>query len=524
MRHKFRFRHVVPLLSLAIAALASAARADVKLPAIFTEHLVLQRDLADPVWGWAAPGEEVTVSIGDQKQTTTADASGHWRVKLAPMPAGGPHQLTVKGKNTITLSDVLVGEVWVCSGQSNMAWTLSNVRDGDLEIKSANFPKIRIVHVPNFGVGEPQEDFKGEWRVCSPSTAGSVSAVGYFFGKQLYQTLDVPIGLIDDAWGGSACEAWVRRDVFEKDERLKPLAEHWREIESKFDAAKTDAEYQAKLATWKTEAEMAKLEGKKAPNQPHHPGNPLTGNARPANIYNGVLKPTIGYGIRGAIWYQGETNAGRAYQYRELFPLMIKNWREDWGQGDFPFYWVQLADFKGEQAQPSESDWAELREAQTMTMDKLPKTGEAVIIDIGEGKDIHPRNKRDVGLRLARWALANDYGVSVPYQSPRYKSMEHKDNKIVLTIDHADGGLQTFDVAQPRGFTIAGDDKKFHPAEAKILDANHIEVWSNEVSQPVAVRDGWADNPIVNVYNKAELPLTPFRTDDWPGITAKNEK
>jgi sialate O-acetylesterase len=244
----------------------------------------------------------------------------------------------------------------------------------------------------------------------------------------------------------------------------------------------------------------------------------MRGNARPANIYNGVLKPTIGYGIRGAIWYQGESNAGRAYQYRDLFPLMIKSWRDEWGIGDFSFYWVQLADFMAEKPEPADSAWAELREAQTMTMDKLPKTGEAVIIDIGEGKDIHPRNKLDVGKRLARWALARDYGIDIPYQSPLYSSMEKQGNKIVVSFKN-NPELTTFDVPEPRGFAIAGSDRKFVWAKAKIV-GNKIEVWADEVADPVAVRYAWADNPVCNVYGKDGLPLTPFRTDDWPGVTA----
>jgi sialate O-acetylesterase len=251
--------------------------------------------------------------------------------------------------------------------------------------------------------------------------------------------------------------------------------------------------------------------------------NQMKGNGRPGNIYNGVLKSHLGYGIRGAIWYQGESNVGRAYQYRDMFPLMIKNWRDDWGQGDFPFYWVQLADFLAEKPDPGDSAWAELREAQTMTMAKLPNTGEAVIIDIGEGKDIHPKNKVDVGRRLARWALAKNYGIDVPYHSPQYKSMEKQDNKIVLTFDHAQGGWRPFDVNEPRGFAIAGEDKMFVWATAKVLPDGRIEVSSDKVANPVSVRYGWADNPVVNMYNQAGLPLTPFRTDDWPGTTINNK-
>ena len=277
------------------------------------------------------------------------------------------------------------------------------------------------------------------------------------------------------------------------------------------------------FADWKTAADKAKAEGKQPPRlSPGNLGDLMGGNSRPGNIYNGVLKPTIGYGIRGVIWYQGESNAGRAYQYRDLFPLMIKSWRDEWGQGDFSFYWVQLADFMAETPQPKESAWAELREAQTMTM-KLPKTGEAVIIDIGEGKDIHPKNKQDVANRLVRWALARDYGVKIPFHSPSYKAMEKNGNKIVLQFDNVGHGLKTFDVAEPRGFAIAGSDHKFVNARAKIVGPAKVEVWSDAVSQPAAVRYAWADNPVCNMYSAEGLPLTPFRTDDWPGVTIHND-
>lgn len=512
--------------ALALAAFASAsvsvstsARGEVKTPSIFGDHMVLQRDLKDKVWGKADPGEEVTVSIAKQEKKTKADEKGNWSVELDPLPAGGPHVLTIQGENTLKFEDVLIGEVWLCSGQSNMQFDLHAAYGGDLDVKAAKYPEIRLISVPQVGTQEPRFDFKGKWEVCTPQTAASFSAAGFYFGRQLHETLGVPVGLIDDSWGGSACEAWIRRDKLEADEKYKPLLERWAELER--DATKARADYEKKLSEWKIEAEKAKAEGKKAPRPPRSPDALLAGNARPANIYNGVLKPTIGYGMRGAIWYQGESNAGRAYQYRDLFPLMIESWREEWGIGDFSFYWVQLADFMNEKSEPSESAWAELREAQTLTT-KLPKTGQAVIIDIGEGRDIHPRNKRDVGLRLARQALAKDYGIDVSCESPTYKSMEKEGSKIVLRFDHVDSGLYSFDVDEPRGFAIAGPDRKFVWAKAKIVAADKIEVWADAVSDPVAVRYAWADNPVCNVYNRVGLPLTPFRTDDWPGVTAKN--
>ena len=236
---------------------------------------------------------------------------------------------------------------------------------------------------------------------------------------------------------------------------------------------------------------------------------------RPANLYNGVLKPLIGYGIRGVIWYQGESNANRAFQYRELFPLMIQNWRDEWNRGDFPFYWVQLADFRKEKPEPADSDWAELREAQTLALDRLPNTGQAVIIDLGEADDIHPKNKQDVAKRLARLALAQDYGFDIVHQSPRYASMSRKGNKILLQFSQVGGGLDTFDIRTPIGFAVAGEDRQFFHASAKIIGNDQIEVWSDAVNKPIAVRYAWADNPVCNVQNREGLPLTPFRTDDW---------
>lgn len=490
---------------------AGSAMADVTLPNIFGEHMVLQRGQKNKVWGKAAAGEEVTVSIASQSHKAKAGADGGWSVMLDPLEVGEPLTLTIKGKNEIKFGDVLVGEVWICSGQSNMQWSVNAANDPDLEKAAAKHPKLRMINFPQIGTQEPIWSHPDrQWQVCTPENVGNWSAVGYFFGRQLHRTLDVPVGMINNAWGGSAAEAWVNRDLLTKTPSMQPLIERWMLNEKLFTdlSGKTDLNEDQKK-------QLAGLQ------------NLMRGNARPANIYNGVLSSHIGYGIRGAIWYQGESNAGRAYQYRDLFPLMIQNWRDEWGQGDFPFYWVQLADFKGEKPEPADSDWAELREAQTMTMKRLKNTGEAVIIDIGEGKDIHPKNKVDVGRRLARWALAETYKVpGIAARSPLYKSMEKSGNKIVLTFENvaaAPNAWRPFDVAEPRGFAIAGADKKFVWASAKILPDGRIEVWSDKVSEPASVRYGWADNPVVNMYSIAGLPLTPFRTDDWPGVTIDNK-
>jgi len=402
-----------------------------------------------------------------------------------------------------------------------MQWSVSQAFNGDLEALSAKNTNIRHISVPQVGTQDPQWTFDGAWTVCGPDNAGQLSAVGYFFGRRLQETLGVPVGLIDDAWGGSACEAWINRETLTKDGRFPELLARWEQIEKGYDKEKADAAHAAAMEKWKQDAAAAKEAGKPLPRQPGHPGGQLTGNARPGNIYNGVLKPTIGYGIRGVIWYQGESNAGRAYQYRDLFPLMIQTWRQEWGQGDFPFYYVQLADFLDEKTEPGESSWAELREAQTMTMSRLPNTGEAVIIDLGEANDIHPRNKQFVAERLARWALAKDYGINVPYRSPAFKAMEAAGDKVNVKFDFVLSNLRAFDYRDVRGFAIAGEDKKWHWAKAEITGKDTVTVSSPEVTNPVAVRYGWADNPVCNLRDaQSALPVTPFRTDDWKGVTA----
>jgi len=496
------------LAALALAATLSSACAEVTLPNIFGSHMVLQQGQKNKVWGKANPGEAVTVAVGEQSHQATADGAGAWQVMLDPLPPGGPLTVTVKGTNTIALEDVLVGEVWICSGQSNMEWSVNASSDADLERAAAKHPQIRMIGYPNVGTQETVWTHPdSQWQVCTPETVGSWSAVGYFFGRQLHDTLDVPIGLINDAWGGSACEAWIDRDTIEQHEELKGLLDRWAAQEARFDEL-------SKLPA-PDEAQRKELDSLK---------RSMTGNARPGNIYHGILKSHLGYGIRGAIWYQGESNADRAYQYRDLFPLMIRSWREEWGQGDFPFYWVQLADFMEETPQPGPSNWAELREAQTMTLDKVSNAGQAVIIDIGEGKDIHPKNKVDVGRRLARLALVGTYHIGgIAEKSPRYKAMQVEGDRIVLTFDGVGGGAKgwrPFDVPRPRGFTVAGEDRAFVPATATIRPDGTIEVSSESVTDPVAVRYGWANNPVVNLYSAEGLPLTPFRTDDWPGATA----
>jgi len=512
-----------------LTLLAVSARAELKLPAIIGDNMVLQQKQANPVWGWDAPGTEVKLTFAGQTKSAKAGADGKWTVKLDAVPANAqPATITIKGSSTKELKNVLVGEVWICSGQSNMGFNLSSVWDADLDIAQAKFPQIRLISVPQVGTQEIQDDFKGQWEECSPANAGQFTAVGYHFGRVLHEMLGVPVGLIDNAWGGSACEAWVKRDVLEKDPRFASISAKWKQIESTFTQEAFDkqvAEHKEKVAAWgKARAEAAKAGTFFTTPAPRAPQNLMTGQGRPGNLYAGVLHPTIGYGIKGVIWYQGESNASRAKEYGELFPFMIEHWRKEWQQGDFPFYWVQLADYKNYQTEPGESDWAELREAQTLTMSKLPKTGQCVITDLGEANDIHPKNKRDVAERLARWALVNDYGQKLPYRSPEIKDAKFDGGKALLTFDFAPQGLRTIDIDDVKGFAICGEDKKWVWAKASIIGGskkgtNQIEVSAEGVAKPVAVRYAWADNPVCNVYSAEGLPLTPFRTDHFPMIT-----
>jgi sialate O-acetylesterase len=487
-------------------------RADVLLNNMFGDHMVLQQGIRNKVWGKADPGEAVTVTLGGQTHTTTAGADGSWHLFLdSVVEYGGPHTLIVKGKNTITFNDVLIGEVWLCSGQGNMQKSVLQSTDGDLVIAQAKSPSIRLLSVPPLGTQEPQWTFQGTWKVCSPDAVRDFSAVGYLFGRQLNETLGVPIGLIDNAWSGSTAEAWVSRDVLATDNSFEPLLKWWHKKEAAGKGASTSGRpaNNHDSANDRPDPEIVQFSA-------------LDGNARPGNAYCGVLKPSVGYGIRGVIWYQGESHRNRAREYRRLFPALISSWRREWGLGDFPFYWAQHADFGSEQPEPVDSALAELREAQTATMKSLPNTGEAVLIDIGEGKELKPKDKAVVARRLARWALADTYKVpGVVARSPLYRAMEKQGSKLLLSFDNVDGNASAwrpFDVMEPRGFTIAGEDQKFHTARAAILPNGQITVESPAVPAPVAVRYAWADNPVCNMYSASGLPLTPFRTDSFPGL------
>jgi sialate O-acetylesterase len=456
-------------------AATSPASAAVKLPAIFSDNMILQRDQAVPVWGWAKGGAEVSVSIAGQTAKATAGQDGRWKVSLEKLSAGGPHELVVEetGGNKITRKNVLVGEVWVCSGQSNMELPTAASVNGPQEVAAAKYPKIRLFNVVKAPSASLKDDCQGAWAECNPQSVPGFSAIGYFFIRHLYKELDVPCGMIASDWGGTPIEAWMPKEAM-----------------LGLDFVKARAEEAAKAAP-----------------------NP---NA-PAHLYNGMLNPIIPYGIRGALWYQGESNIGGAYNYRTLMPVMIESWRKAWGQGDFAFGMVQLAPFRYGGA-PTEL-CCELREAQVLTLAKSPNTGLAVTMDIGDPKDIHPKNKQEVGRRFGLWAMAKVYGKDdLVYSGPMYRSMAVENGKIRLAFDHVGGGLTTRDGKAPAHFTIAGADKKFVPATA-VMDGNAVVVSSDQVKEPVAVRYGWTDDAEPNLSNKEGLPASPFRTDAWKGLT-----
>lgn len=480
--------------------LTSIASADVRLPALISDNMVLQQKAEVPIWGWAEDGEVVTVQIQNQKATATAQG-GKWMVRLKPLKAGGPFTLTIAGKNRIELKNVLVGEVWICGGQSNMQWQLRQTDGAEAEIARANYPQIRLITVPRLEVDKPVDDIKAEWKETTPETVATFSAVGYYFGRDLQKALNVPVGLINNAVGGSPAESWMQDSALSSDSEYRLFLDAY---------SGRMAQYEEAMKKFRADAERAKAENKPAPRAPGRPW-------MPAGLYNGMMAPLVPFAIKGAIWYQGESNAGRAYQYRRLFPDMIRNWRSVMGQGNFPFLFVQLAAFGPNSDKLGESDWAELREAQTMTLKASPHTGMALAIDHGTYDDIHPRNKQPIGARLALSALAIAYGRKVVHSGPMYESMKTDGEKIRISFRSTGAGLEAKG-GDLKGFLIAGEDRKWHPAQARI-DGKQIIVWSSDVAKPVAVRYAWAKFPECNLYNKEGLPAVPFRTDDWPGVT-----
>ncbi len=653
---------------------------NIEMSAVFNDHMVLQRNIEIPVWGTGNPGGIICVEFAGQKKKSKVNTDGNWNVILDPVEAGGPYKMSIIGSNTKTFTDVLVGEVWLCSGQSNMDMKLIKSGNSMEEIKNAEYPNIRLCKIIQNVSDKPEFTFAGQWEVCNPENATAFSAVGYFFGRKLHKDLNVPVGLIQSSWGGTPAEAWTHQSYLQDDPVLSPILKRyekniqdypeklkeWKELIKKIESenlerpmyqkdegnkgidkgwAKSDfddnewknfklpqqwenvegmdidgaiwfrkevnipekwsgkdlilslgpiddfdisyfdgvkigqtgeetpshwiflrkyevpgklvksgkvtiavrvfdryggggfpgAKSQMRLSIkgdddqsdviqlsgiWKQKIEQ-KMDpenitgpgGGKYPKKPMGKDHPHS----PQGLYNGMIHPIAPFALKGAIWYQGEQNASKAFQYQKLLPAMITNWRNLWNQEKFYFGIVQLANYMSSNEFPEESAWAELREAQAMTAQNLEDCGLALAIDIGEAADIHPTNKQDVGKRLALWALAEAYGQDLVFSGPRYKKMEINKNKVIVTFDHQGDGLKVKG-EKLQGFTIAGEDRQFFRANAKI-DGGNVIVWSDGVSKPVSIRYAWANNPVCNLYNSADLPAIPFRTDTWPGST-----
>lgn len=641
-------RSRVVLLSAMLFVLNLNVWGEVRLPYILSDNMVLQRRLPVNVWGWARPGERVSVTFNNQKVSAKAAKDGTWKVQLAPLAAGGPFEMTINGKNAITLKNILVGDVWVCGGQSNMERWLSMSRNWDVDQNSVENQNIRLFNLPkNISTTPLDNTLEAKWEICGRETAARFSAVGYYFGKNLEKELNVPIGLINDNWGGTGIETWTSLETMYVDDDYKAAVDKVGSIDTeqiRKEAETNKIKYQntvdnddpgiinkwyaeaADVSEWKTmklpkpweEAGLPSLDGVvwfskeitvspedagkeaivslgtiddsdvtwlngvqigKTENKPGAvrlykvpPGVLVAGknrltvkvidrtgrgglwgkeeelfvefrgkkigladkwlykvglnlpafkdvsnpNTYPSLLYNGMINPIIKYPIKGAIWYQGENNVGRHIKYRSQFPAMIKDWRQKWNCGEFTFLFVQLANFTEPVQEPQNSPWAGLREAQTMAL-TVPNTGMAVTIDIGEAKDIHPRNKDDVGYRLALAALKKTYGRELVYSGPIYKSMKVEGDRVILEFDFTGSGLMAKDkYGYLKSFAIAGADKKFVWAKASLTPDNKVIVIGEGVRNPVAVRYAWANNPDdANLYNKEGLPASPFRTDDW---------
>jgi sialate O-acetylesterase len=481
--------------------------AAVRLPTLVSDHMVLQQDLPVRIWGHADPGEAVSVQFHGQTVAAKAGADGRWAVYLNPLNAGGPFEMTVAGQNVITIHDVLVGEVWVGSGQSNMEFRVAGAKNAEQEIAEANYPNIRLFEVKKAVAEQPAEDVEGQWVLCSPETVGKTSAVGYFFSREIHKTRDLPVGFIHSSWGGTPAQSWTTRATLESDLALKTYLDQWQKTLENYPAAKE--RFDKQLEVWKQKAAEAKKHGQQPPQAPRPPAGPGHQNT-PGGLYNGMIAPLVPYAIRGAIWYQGESNAspGNATLYRRLFEAMIEDWRHMWGEGCFPFLFVQLANYAPGHA----TAWPELQESQLKTLE-LRNTGMAVIIDIGDSKNIHPTNKQEVGRRLALAARATVYGENIEYSGPIFRQLTADGSQLRAWFDHA-GGLAARNGDKLTGFTIAASDRNFVPAEARI-EGDTVVISSPDVKEPVAVRYAWASDPAANLINKENLPASPFRTDDW---------
>ena len=490
------------LCSLAFLSLPLAG--EVKLPAIISDHMLIQQQMPVRIWGKAAAGEKVSVEFNGARGSATTDGAGTWEVFLAPMTAGGPYEMKIHGTNDLTVHDVLIGEVWVGSGQSNMELPMTRVKDSETEIAAANFPQIRLFTVKKKVSDTALDDVVGEWSLCTPDSTRTFSAVGYFFSRYIHQNRHVPVGFIHSSWGGTPAESWTARPIIEGNAQLKPILEDWDKVLAAYPAA--NERYEKQLAAHKAAVAAAKAEGKPAPAAPRPPAGPGHPNT-PAGLWNGMIAPITPYAIRGVLWYQGEANANanKALPYRYLFRAMIEDWRREWAEGDFPFLFVQLANYH------ANAYWPVLRESQTDALE-LRQTGMAVIDDIGESDNIHPKDKQDVGKRLALAAQAIAYGEKLEYSGPMFRQMTREGNSLRLYFDHTGAGLQGRGGEKLIGFEIAGKDGNFVSADARI-DGQTVVVSCDQTPDPVKVRYGWADDPKCNLENREGLQASPFRAD-----------
>lgn len=495
------------LSSILLLSAAVPSFADVPtMPAIFSEHMVLQQGVKLPVWGWAKAGEKVVVSIAGQSKETAANDKGEWKVTLEPLSAGGPLTMSIKSDNEIFINDILVGEVWLASGQSNMGMTVHRVKNYEAEQSKATFPSLRMFTVSSFTARTPQANCKGSWVVCSPDTVGRFSATAYFFGRELHEQLKTPVGMINSSVGGTPIEAWTSEDVQKAKSELEPLFASWNQRADTYDPEKDKARFEKQTAAYKTQRDAAKAAGKQAPRPPQPVTHPRDMSGHPAGLFNGKIAPLIPFAIRGAIWYQGESNAKpeSAALYKLQLQLLVNDWRSRWQQGDFPFAWVQLPNFDTKSA-----DWPLVREAMLENL-ALPNTGMAITLDVGDPKDIHPANKQDVGKRLAMWGLAKVYGQKMAASGPLPVSFQASGASFKVSFEHVDGGLKT-QGDELKEFELAGDDGVWKKAAAKI-DGEQVIVTSPDVAKPVAVRYAWSNNPTATLFNGAGLPASPFRS------------
>ena len=508
--------------------LPASVLAELSLPHFFSAHMVLQRERAAAIWGKANPKDEVKIEFKGKTASTTADDQGRWRtsIETGSADANGA-ALTVKaGGESVTISDVLVGEVWLASGQSNMYFTMDRVPAYAELISKADHPGLRMFNAPLVTAVEPQDDITGEWTLCSPQTVPGYSAVAFFFALKLHQDLGVPVGVLKTCWGGKPVETFTSREALNTLPGTKEMVDKLMAEAASYDPAKASANYETSLEKWKATITAAKgksaEERKRLPKKPAAPKPPLETEGRPGVLFNAMINPFAGYTMRGAIWYQGEGNAkAGAVPYDQTLPLMIRDWRKRWGD-EFSFYFVQLANFHAPSTAPGTPDpWALLQDRMRHILVSTPKTGMAIINDVGEANDIHPKDKKSPGERLARWALAKDYSRDLIYSGPLYKSSKVQDGAVRVSFEQAGAGLKACDGGALKRFEIAGADRVWHWADAKIDGTESVIVNSSEVKQPLAVRYAWAANPEgANLVNSDGLPASIFRTDDWDDVEA----